>query len=296
MTVKRINTVGLLEDGKRLNPCDLIIDYRFRILTDKEVVVSVWGESEDQGYYCLGHQNLYKPTDGRVPVAKTKDFNTDIFQLKMHNTVGLFLFIENAEYVEIKRIDFCFNESAKLTGRSMECDPYYPPYPETGYNVSPFAMISISTVEQYIVNPMVITVADVFSINPIVMIESSAYNVNPFVFSSIAGYGVSPFVFVETVVLNVNPFVQYEDSLIPQAPIITIYTVGDVWSNGFVDITSPDGGIIYYEIAIANPPDPTLNSPIFATPSGYGDRFVVKAVVYKNGLWSDIATDSFWVE
>lgn len=212
MTIKRINTLGLLEDGKRLNPCDLIIDYRFRILTNKEVVVSVWGESEDQGYFCLGHQNLYKPTDCRVPVTKTRDFNTDIFQLKMHNTVGLFLFIENAEYVEIKRIDFCFNESAKLTGRSMECDPYYPPYPETGYNVNPFAMISIPIIEQYIVNPMVITVADIFSVNPMVIIESSAYNVNPMLFNSIAGYGINPFTFVETVVFNVNQFVGIDDN------------------------------------------------------------------------------------
>jgi hypothetical protein len=130
----------------------------------------------------------------------------------MHNTVGLFLFIENAEYVEIKRIDFCFNESAKLAGRSMECDPYYPPYPETGYNVNPFAMISIPTIEQYIVNPMVITVVDVFSVNPMVIIESSAYNVNPMLFSSIARYGVNPFAFVETVVFNVNPFVGIDDN------------------------------------------------------------------------------------
>lgn len=91
LTVKRYNTIGLLEDGKFIHDFDYWL--QVQILTDKEVTVSVWGGNwKIKGHFCLSHQ-IYKPTDGRVPVAKTKDFNTDTLQLKMHNTIKLFLFI-----------------------------------------------------------------------------------------------------------------------------------------------------------------------------------------------------------
>ena len=209
--ITKINIKHLLENGKRLNPCDLIIRYRYKIATDIPITLSVWGTSNNKGYVCLGHQTLNRVTDHRVPLMFTKDFNVNTFQLKSATATGLFIYIENAEFIEIKKIDFRFNEASKLTGRPMDCSPYYPPYPEIGYNANPFAYVEIPTTTSYNVNPMAYVETVVYAVNPFAMTETIRYNVNPMLFSSIVGYGVNPFAFVETVVFNVNPFVQYEE-------------------------------------------------------------------------------------
>ena len=239
MAVKRIKISHLLESGKRLNPVDLIIHYRYRILTDKKITVSVWGTSNNKGYLCLGHQDLFRPTDFRDPLTYTKDFNTDIFQLKSATATGLFLFIDNAEYVEIVKIDYNFNEASKLTGREMECSPYYPPYPEVGYNVNPLNHIQIPTVNQYVVNPFTFVESVVYGVNPLVMTETISYNVNPLSMVETTIYSVNPLSMIEFETYSVNPLSFNEYELFAVNPLVitdeTVYNSPFMWI-GF-DIT-----------------------------------------------------------
>ena len=250
MAVKRINLTYLLESGKRLNPVDLIIHYRYRILTDKKITVSVWGTSNNKGYLCLGHQDLFRPTDFRDPLTYTKDFNTDIFQLKAATATGLFIFIDNAEYVEIKKIDFCFNEASKLTGREMECSPYYPPYPEVGYNVNPFVLLQIPTVDQFMVNPLVFTSFTAYgvnpfvmtetisyAVNPMIMVETTVFTVNPLAMVEFEAYSVNPLAFAEYELYAVNPFVLHEDN-----PINIFYLAHELTTAPVM----PEGCIFYF--------------------------------------------------
>ena len=212
MAIKRINLTDLLENGKMLNSCDLIVDYRYRILTDKPIVVSVWGESEDEGYFCLGHKDLYRPNDERIPITYTKDLNTDIFTLKQTDAVGIFVFIENAEYVEIKRVEFTFTEAGKTNGRSMDCGPYYPPYPETGYVVNPFVFANQNMSVLFNVNAMSFIEIESYNVTPMVFTDTVSYAVNQFAFCTIEGVNVNPFVLSLTTVFNVNPFVIKEEN------------------------------------------------------------------------------------
>lgn len=220
MAIKRIKISHLLESGKRLNPVDLIIHYRYRILTDKNITVSVWGTSNNKGYLCLGHQDLFRPTDFRDPLTYTKDFNTDIFQLKQATATGLFIFIDNAEYIEIVKIDYNFNEASKLTGREMECSPYYPPYPEVGYNVNPFVYAEIPTTTSYNINPMAYVETAVYAVNPLTFTEVRQYTVNPFIFADTAVYNVNPLAFSSFEDYSVNPMVFKEYELFTVNPLV----------------------------------------------------------------------------
>jgi len=222
--IRRFNITHLLENGKRIIPLDLIIDYRFNILTDKEVKVLVWGVTNNAGYTCLGHQDLYKPVDPYDTTVFTNDFNTDIFQLKIKIVTGLFIEIENVEYVEIKRIAVTFNESSKLVGRQMSCEPYYPPIIDRNYNVNPFVFLMIES-DRYNVNPFTFVESDEYTVNPFVFISTSStltYNVNPFAFISSTEYNVNPLVFVSTESYNVNPLVFVETTVYSVNPFIHI--------------------------------------------------------------------------
>lgn len=239
--ITKINIKHLLESGKRLNPCDLIIRYRYKITTDKPITLSVWGTSNNKGYVCLGHQTLNRVTDHRVPLMFTKDFNVNTFQLKTATATGLFIYIDNAEFIEIKKIDFRFNEASKLTGRPMDCSPYYPPYPEVGYSVNPFAYVEIPTTISYNVNPMAYVETVVYAVNPLAFTEVRQYSVNSFVFVDTTVYNVNPLVFSSFEAYSVNPMVFKKYELFAVNPLViideTVYNSPLMWI-GF-DITPP---------------------------------------------------------
>ena len=196
----------MLQDGKRIVPIELVIDYHFVRLDSPDVSVSLWGTTNNKGYVCLGQQTLFKPVDGRYPVSRTLDFNTDIFQLKSVEATGLFIYIENVEYVEIKRLSVTHNTASKLSGRAVACGPYYPPYPESGYDVTP-AVIVIGN-NTYHVTPAVLGAFESYRVSPAIQSIRREYVVTPAVVSTYEGYIVTPAVINTYQGYQITPAVQ----------------------------------------------------------------------------------------
>lgn len=121
MATRKFDISYLLVNAKRLIPLDIIIDYRF-IQLDKVVTVSIMATTNNAGYVCLGTQTLFRPVDSSIPVNYTLDFNTDILSVADKNATGLMVWIQNAEYIDIKRIVANCNIGNRIVGRKTYLD------------------------------------------------------------------------------------------------------------------------------------------------------------------------------
>jgi len=84
----------------------------------------------------------------------------------------------------------------------------------------------------------------------------------------------------------------------PQAPVITMSeNPENIW-NPIFTIASPDNGTIYMNIApydyIVSIPDNT--STEYTVPFTVGSSWMIKAIVYKDGVYSEVAIESGWLE
>ena len=215
--IRKFNITHLLENGKRIVPLDLIIDYRF-IKLDEIVKVSIWCTTNNKGYKCLGVQQLFRPVDNRIPLSYTLDFNTDILAMKDQEATGLFVHIENAEYIELKRLSMTYNVASRLTGRATDSDVWYPPYPETDWYLTPFIPSRMyddalrvtpfmpSTYDAFAVTPFNASIRVERTVTPFMISTYLGMNIGPFVPSHYVGYGVTPYQMSGYVELSVIPF------------------------------------------------------------------------------------------
>jgi len=206
--IRRFNITHLLENGKRIIPLDLIIDYRF-IKIDEVVKISIWCTTNNKGYRCLGVQTLFKPTDNNIPLSYTLDFNTDILTLKDKEATGLFIHIDNAEFIELKRLSIVYNMASRITGRTTDADQWIDPNDDRLF-VLPFIPSISMAIDWHYVTPFIASTyedtVEEFTVTPFgISIEESNY-VIPFVPSTLSGYVVTPFI-ASTFVSNiVTPF------------------------------------------------------------------------------------------
>ena len=190
--VRKFNITYLLENGKRIVPLELIIDYRF-IRLDIDVKISIWATMNNKSYKCLGVQTLFKPNDEREPVGYTLDFNTDIFALKTVEATGLFIHIENAEFIELKRLSMTYNTASRLAGRATRTEIWYPPYPETDWYLSPYIPSRMYD-DALRVTPYMISTYDSSSVMPYMISTKTDRAVTPYMISTYLGINVGPYI------------------------------------------------------------------------------------------------------
>jgi len=190
--IRKFNITYLLENGKRIIPLELIIDYRF-IRLDIDVKVSIWATMNNKSYRCLGVQTLFKPTDERDPVGYTLDFNTDIFALKTVEATGLFIHIENAEFIELKRLSMTYNTANKISGRVTGTEIWYPPYLETDWYLSPYIPNKMYD-DALRVTPYMISTYDSSSVLPYMISTKTDRAVAPYMISTYLGISVGAYI------------------------------------------------------------------------------------------------------
>jgi len=192
MSIRRFNITYLLENGKRIVPLGLIIDYRF-IRLDIDVKVSIWATMNNKSYKCLGVQTLFKPNDEREPVGYTLDFNTDIFALKTVEATGLFVHIENAEFIELKRLSMTYNTASRISGRVTGTEVWYPPYPETDWHLSPYIPSRMYD-DALRVTPYMVSIYDSSSVLPYMISTKTDRAVTPYMISTYLGINVGAYI------------------------------------------------------------------------------------------------------
>jgi len=207
--IRRFNITHLLENGKRIVPLDLIIDYRF-IKLDEIIKVSIWCTTNNKGYKCLGVQTLFRPTDNKIPLSYTLDFNTDILALRDREATGLFIHIDNAEFIELKRLSMVYNVASRITGRSTDIEQWIDPDDKRLF-VFPFVPSTSIDVDKYYVTPFIATAyghtVEVFTVTPFgISITESVY-VTPFIPSSLIASTITPFIASIYMKNVITPFV-----------------------------------------------------------------------------------------
>jgi len=120
MATRRFNINPLIDDGGRIIPWKIILDYAYNRIVglDKQAYMNIYGTkvSDNPVTVCVASM-LYIPTEEVMQMTRYTSSIIDVSDLQIS---GIWCEIVNAEYLDLKRVSFAYKQAAIPSGEIAE--------------------------------------------------------------------------------------------------------------------------------------------------------------------------------
>jgi hypothetical protein len=126
MATRRFNINPLIDNGGRIIPWKIILDYAYNRIVglDKQAYINIYGTkvSDNPVTVCVASM-LYIPTEEVMQMTRYTSSIIDVSDLQIS---GIWCEIVNAEYLDLKRISFAYKQAAIPSGEIAELNDGIP--------------------------------------------------------------------------------------------------------------------------------------------------------------------------